>query len=273
MSHTSTNKNLVPVSEMDYLEADPPLRGQNYVCLSFISPEDVIAKKEHFFFERFLKNFSKEMQELFVGLATRYPKDKDNLRLMQDRYPYLFNENAIGDEYAFFSSTHQEELQKEYDEKVDFQTNIRGLKVRGVFDTLREAQIRAEVLRKIDGKFHVYVSEVGVWCPWSPNPDDIQNQEFAETQLNTLMKHYKENQTKKDIYYEERKNELQFMKVKKDIETDTWTERKQEGEASTSASTVVEDVNEPAHEVVSDIVNEVVENAVESSSSVPNIEP
>ena len=237
--------NLVPVSEVDYLEADPPLRGQNYVCLSFISPEDVIVKKEHFFFERFVKSFSKEMNELFDGLAVRYPKDKDNLRLMKDRYPYLFNEHAIGDEFNFFVSNHQDELQKSYDEQNNFQTSIRGIKVRGVFDTLREAQIRAEVLKKLDGKFHVYVAEMGVWCPWSPNPDEIQNQEYNETQLNTLMKHYKENQTKKDIFYQERKNELQFMKVKKDLESDTWVERQTgASEASTSSSVVIHDVSE-----------------------------
>lgn len=254
MSNTKVNSNLVPVSEMDYLEADPPLRGQNYVCLSFISPEDVIAKKEHFFFEKFIQNFTKEVQELFDGLSVRYPKDKDNLRLMKDKYPYLFDKGAIGEEYAFYTSTHQEDLQKEYDENNNFQTSIRGLKVRGVFDTLREAQIRAEVLKKIDGKFHVYVAEMGVWCPWSPHPDDIQNQEFAETQLNTLMKHYKENQTKKDIFYQERKNELQFMKVKKDLETDTWADRKQ-GEASTSST-----------------IEEVDDNGASSSSTVPDIE-
>lgn len=244
MSNNTSSSNLVPVSEMDYLEADPALRGQNYVCLSFISPEDVIAKKEHFFFEKFIENFTKELQELFDGLAVRYPKDEDNLRLMKDRYPYLFNKDAINDEYGFFASTHQDNLQKEYDEKNDFKTSIRGLKVRGVFDTLREAQIRAEVLKKIDGKFNVYVAEMGVWCPWSPHPDDIQNQEFAETQLNTLMKHYKENQTKKDVFYEERKKELQFMQVKKDLETDTWADRKEEGAASTSASAVIEEIND-----------------------------
>ncbi len=255
MSNKSTNSSLVPVSEMDYLEADPTLRGQNYVCLSFISPEDVITKKEHYFFERFIGNFTKEIKELFDGLAVRYPKDKDNLRLLQDRYPYFFNEDAIGEEYAFFTSTHQDTLQKEFDEKNNFQTSIRGLKIRGVFDTIREAQIRAEVLKKIDGKFHVYVAEMGVWCPWSPNPDDIQNQEFAETQLNTLMKHYKENQTKKDVFYEERKNELQFMKVKKDIETDTWTGRNQDG-ASTSAPATLPEIEE----------------IDETSSAVPDIE-
>jgi hypothetical protein len=79
---------------------------------------------------------------------------------------------------------------------------------------------------------------VGCWCPWSPNPEEVQEQEFAETQLNTMMKHYKDNQVRKDIFYEERKRELQFMKVKKELdEEDNWMKNKETGEASGSSST------------------------------------
>lgn len=232
----SESKNLVSCQESDFLDADPQLRGQNYVCLSFLSPEDVILKKEHFFFERFIANFSNEMTELFNGLKVRYPKDEDNLRMLKERYSYLFDSNAIGEEYSFYVNQHENELQKTFDEMNNFKTSIRGIKVRGVFDTMREAQIRAEVLKKLDGKFHVYIAEVGCWCPWSPNPEDIQDQEYAETHLNTLMKHYKENQIKKDVFYEERKRELQFMKVKKDLEKDTWSERQNDGQADDAGS-------------------------------------
>jgi hypothetical protein len=272
-------KSLIPVSECDYLDTDPPLRGQNYVCLSFLSPEDVIARKEHYFFEKFIENFTVEMKDLFNGLSERYPKDADNMRMLKERYSYLFDAASIGDEYSFFVGNHGDEMQKAYDEKNNFQTSLRGIKVRGVFDTIREAQIRAEVLKKLDGKFHVYVAEMGCWCPWSPNPEEIKDQEFAESHLNTMMKHYKENQVKKDIFYEERKRELQFMKVKKDLETDTWAENKVhgEGEASSSGSvvadvpptTVVEEVSTvdvtPVESLPADLPEEVVESVPEAS--------
>jgi hypothetical protein len=252
------SNNLVPCSEADFLDTDPSLRGQNYVCLSFLSPEDVVAKKEHYFFEKYLENFSADIAELFNGLQERYPKDEDNLRMLKERYSILFDGSAIGDDYNFFVSNHSEELQKAFDAKNNFQTSIRGIKVRGVFDTLREAQIRAEVLKKLDGKFHVYVAEVGCWCPWSPNPEEVQEQEFAETQLNTMMKHYKDNQVKKDIFYEERKRELQFMKVKKELESeeDTWLANKSKDDGagpstSAAASTTIEEVNETVADVAS----------------------
>lgn len=270
---SSSTSELVPCSQEDYLDTDPSLRGQNYVCLSFLSPEDVVQQKEHYFFEKFIENFSTDLKELFDGLTTRYPKDADNIRMLKERYSYLFSSGLIGEEYNYFTSTHSEELQKSFDEKNNFKTSMRGIKVRGVFDTLREAQVRAEVLKKLDGKFHVYVAEVGAWCPWSPNPEEIQQQEFAETQLNTLMKHYKDNQVKKDVFYEERKRELQFMKVKKDMETDTWADNKL-NEASTSCSSPSVEISEvndvveeeavgEANAVVDELVSEVVSTTLD----------
>ena len=45
------NPELVSCNEEDFLDQDSALRGQNYYCASFISPEDVIKQKElHFFY-------------------------------------------------------------------------------------------------------------------------------------------------------------------------------------------------------------------------------
>jgi hypothetical protein len=41
-----SSEDVVSTKEIDYLDEDKPLRGQNYVCLSFISPEDVLIDKE-----------------------------------------------------------------------------------------------------------------------------------------------------------------------------------------------------------------------------------
>ena len=72
---------------------------------------------------------------------------------------------------------------------------------------MNEAKIRADVLKKMGDKFDIFVGQVGCWCPWSPNPEDLQEQEYAETELNTLMKKYKENAAHKDLEFEERKKE------------------------------------------------------------------
>jgi hypothetical protein len=221
---------LVSCKECDYLDQDPQLRGQNYVCLSFISPENIIRKKDTYFFEYFLKNFSQDMNEFFTNLSEKYSNDKPLINSIKDRYSYIFDPKMIEEEYNFFLRMNSDELEKKYLEHNNFQTSVRGLKVRGVFDTRREAEIRAQVLKKIDDKFNVYVADVGCWLPWDPNPDSVDEQEFMESQLNTLMKKYKENQMKKDIFFQERLKEDALSKIKTTMDEnkeDPWLERKE----------------------------------------------
>jgi len=202
------NKNVVPVSEMDYLEEDEQIRGQSFVCLSFLSPEKVLDKKEVFTFSKFTENFCNEVTELFENLKLKYPDDEDGFQTIMDRYRFLFNKKHMQEEYRYFLDEKTDELNNEFNQEVDFQTNVRGLKVRGSYDTLREAQVRSEVLKRKDSKHNIYIAQVGCWCPWDPSPNDIQDQHYGEDQLNTLMKKYRENQSYKDMVFDERKNEL-----------------------------------------------------------------
>jgi hypothetical protein len=39
--------------EVDYLTVDTPIPGQNFVCISMISPENVIEQKEEFMMNEF----------------------------------------------------------------------------------------------------------------------------------------------------------------------------------------------------------------------------
>ena len=214
----SASSEVVSCKQEDHLDTDPPLRGQNYVCLSFLSPEDVLKTKDAFFFGKFLASFTKDMSEFFDNMQTKYPEDKNILQSIKDRYSYVFDTKAMDDEYKFFVRMNSEPLEKEFHEANNFRTSVRGLKVRGVFDSRREAEIRAQVLKKLDDKFHVYVGEVGCWLPWHPNPDDITDVEFAESELNTLMKKYKENQLKKDIFFQERLKESALEDVRKKLD-------------------------------------------------------
>ena len=209
------SKNVVPVSEMDYLEEDEQIRGQSFVCLSFLSPEKVLDKKEVFTFSKFTENFCNEVTELFENLKLKYPDDEDGFQTIMDRYRFLFNKKHMQEEYRYFLDEKTDELNNEFNQEVDFQTNVRGLKVRGSYDTLREAQVRSEVLKRKDNKHNIYIAQVGCWCPWDPSPNDIQDQHYGEDQLNTLMKKYRENQSYKDIVFDERKNELIESQKKK----------------------------------------------------------
>ena len=45
------------MEKVDLLDEDKSISGQKFVCLSFISPEDHIKKKEVYFFEEFVKDY------------------------------------------------------------------------------------------------------------------------------------------------------------------------------------------------------------------------
>lgn len=200
-------ESLVSTKEKDYLEVDDPIRNQNFVCLSFVSPEDVLMQKEVFYFSRFLTNFSKDMNTLLDNLKIKFPDEKDVIEAIRDNQRYIFDAKELDEQYKFFKDNEGNTIEKEFHQMQEFRTTIRGLKIRGVYDTMEEAKHRCTVLQKKDPSFNIYVANVGCWIPFSGNPNEIADQEYAETQLNTLMMQYNKNKTDKDIIFQERTNE------------------------------------------------------------------
>ena len=247
-------------SEQTWLEQDKEIPGQKYVCLSFLSPEKVLANKEVFFYSRFLENYEVEYKvsasEKFLmdqvlqvtkavakvedlvanagldvttdvsGSTTDTKKWRDDaVKAMQevraslskdaadDLAQYVkknmrdFKETKIQEAYENFMFKNRKKLEEEFFTKNEFRTSIRGLKVRGVYDTAAEAGARAKTLQKLDPFFNVYVGQMGFWLPWDPEPADVADQEYAEDRLNTLMKNYKQNESQKEALYEEQKRE------------------------------------------------------------------
>ena len=42
---------------VDLLDEDKPVAGQKFACISFVSPDNILKKKELFYFEEFLKHW------------------------------------------------------------------------------------------------------------------------------------------------------------------------------------------------------------------------
>ena len=162
----------------DFLEVDTPIPGQNYCCLSFLSPSKLMKDKNAFYITKFLKDYFKDKKIEFDDV------EKD---------------------YKDFAYKHAEQLQKDYDESCDFKTNVHGIKVRGIYDTRREAEVRAKKLHMQEPNFHVFIGQVGYWLPWDPEADRIQDEVFLNNQLNDMMGKYKENEVNKDMFYAEQK--------------------------------------------------------------------
>ena len=165
----------------DYLEADKEIRGQNYVCLSFISPENVLKNKDTYYVHNFLKS-----------ICSEYGLDEESL---EDKFKdYLFNS--------------KDQLDKDFSEQNEFRTTVRGLKIRGTYDTLQEAEMRAKRLQKSDPNFNVFVGQVGFWLPWDPEPKDVGEEQYLNDELNNLMSEYKSNADKRDEIFNTRKRDL-----------------------------------------------------------------
>lgn len=237
----------VSTKVVDYLDEDPPIKNQNFCLLSFISPDEILKNKESYYMKYFLKSFSTDMETLFNGLLNKYPDDKEMLENIKLDHNYLFNIDDLDQQYKFKKTLNSEDVEKEFHKDNNFQTTISGVKVRGVFDTYEQAKNRSEFLHKKDKNHNIFIGTVGCWCPFSPNPDELQDQEYSETQLNTLMKEYKKNQNERDEVFEKRKQEAitnsiikeenktddTTVELEKGIEkvftdTDAWTKKKEQ---------------------------------------------
>lgn len=92
-----------------------------------------------------------------------------------------------------------------------------GVKIRGVFGTIEEAQSWAQKLQKIDQMFNIYVIELYKWLPIPPNDDEIDNHQFMEHKLNEIVKGHKEQQILAKQHFEERKMEQLEVSLKNNL--------------------------------------------------------
>ena len=100
------------------------------------------------------------------------------------------------------------------------QTSLTGIKIRGVFDDYDEACKRAKQLQEMDPAFGVFVGEVGKWLPFDPDPDSkyVKSSEYANDELNNIMKNYLVNQEKAKVFHEKRKNEMNRKNLEENMD-------------------------------------------------------
>jgi len=232
----------------DYLTEDAAIPGQNFCLLSFLSPEKVLAKKDIYFFEKFVANFEFNFRinsfEKFVMTTMKSVNDKLNeqadiaenkdlsgvAQILRDSRIKM---HAVMDDFKMFTTAAKDELKasklKElYEDFVDsnrtvlenefyaineFRTTVRGLKIRGTFSSKEEAVARSKKLQRMDPVHNIFVAEVGKWLPWDPEPSQVGEQEYAEEKLNTLMKNYKQNEEAREMF--ERENRTKMMSSSK----------------------------------------------------------
>jgi hypothetical protein len=211
---------------VDALELDNPIAGQNFVCMSFVSPENILKQKNIYFFEEFLKNweFNKSMEKFlqFVNfISYKYnisfeDLNKDFKDFVQEEKDNLAK-SSFDDEYKTYLDTHEEDLQKKFDIANNFQTNVRGFKVRGVYPTQEEAELRCKMLREIDSNHDVFVGPVGMWVPFDPEAYKTGRVEYMEEELNQLMHEKQKNETNAKTAFEQRVKETKQKAMEENV--------------------------------------------------------
>jgi hypothetical protein len=229
-----------PTVVEDFLDEDAEVPGQKFVLLSFLSPENVLAKKDLFYFEKFLaafeidwkvKNLEKflansvlDINKQLTDRITELEKEgqmeaaeicrKNLLKVepVMDTYQEFvrknqkdFNKTKINEAWDDFVFNNREKLEEQFHSANDFRTTVRGLKVRGVAASQKEAELRAKKLQQRDKYHNILLGEVGKWLPWDPAAAQVGEQQYAEERLNTLMQKYRENEDAKEKFFEERK--------------------------------------------------------------------
>lgn len=227
---------------VDYLEEDPEIPTQRYCIISFLSPEKVLKQKSEFFTEQFIQWLGydwkvKGMEHFIAYLSKKYSVKIDDLFKDLEEFKKVHEEEVkktdVHEQYQVFLLKNEKELERQFTEKVEFQTNVRGVKVRRVFADLAETQHAAKVLQRRYPNDNLYIGKVGAWLPWDPSEHLMPEVEYAEKELNELMRKYKENEVNREIFFEEEKAE----KIRKQKEENEERRKKMELEDAGLAET------------------------------------
>lgn len=243
--------------KQDRLKEDPEVPGQRYCCISFVSPEKVLTNKEQWYFynyhQHIIREYNRILNEFLNSITESADDDMVSLSSVVDlqkkmRRVFKYNEvkyDEWKERYADYEYKESTRLQDEFDRDNGFQTSVRGVKVRGVFNDLDEARNRATALQRMDAGHDVFVGQVGYWLPWHPESNKMDNDKvkYLNEDLNTLMSEYGKNQDlRKEHFEEQRQNQVQQQIRQNELTRKQLAAEKREmAEAESEISDVVGD--------------------------------
>ncbi len=212
---------------IDLCDEDAPIAGQKFACMSFISPEKIIKKREVFLFEQFVKqwDFAKYMGksvDFLNFIAFKYNLKVDDV--IADFNDFVKEEGAnlkdgnLDDDFKTFMDKNEDTLNAQFQKANGFQTSVRGIKLRGVYPSQEEAEMRCKKVREIDPNHDIFVGPVGMWIPWDPDAYKTGRVEFMEEELNQLHSEKIKNEAKAKEEFDRRIKETKQKAIKENIE-------------------------------------------------------
>ena len=211
---------------IDLCDEDPSIAGQKFACMSFISPEKILKKREVYMFEQFLKqwDFKKSMDKFFDFIHFLSFKYNLNIETIVNDYTEFvkdesvkMKDNTVEDDYKNFLDKNEDSLTEKFQKENQFQTSVRGIKIRGVYNSQEEAELRCKKVRDLDPNHDIFVGPVGIWIPWDPEAYKTGRIEFMEEELNQLHKEKMLNEARAKEDFEKRVKETKKKAIEENI--------------------------------------------------------
>lgn len=243
-----------PQSKMNYLRPDPEVPGQQWCVLAFVSPEDLIEKKNMFFMDKFLvdemnqyltatsvhmtrninaklfKSFEEKIEKLGKSKSAHHKQLMEELGAIRKEFEVdeaafsaeclHSHKSGLEDIKAKFEDykVQRTDLEKEFDAANQQRTSVRGVKFCGAYPFQEAAMERAQFLTEnVERAVDHYVCQSFHWAPFDPNVNAIQDQRYMNQELNELVRRRNENELMKQKFFEENKRQ-QMEKAQADTE-------------------------------------------------------
>lgn len=211
------------------LLVDPDLeetRDQNFVCISFVAPKDMIEQKRIYSMNKFMCNdinneiamvgrqlgmyVSRELKNKFdeeyanieslenKETASIYRNILDSIRKRlniteQDLEKkcireYTNDPEILTDKYNSYMTEHGLEIDREFEQISGNRTSTMGIKVRAVTDTRMECERLAKYFsEEVENYVDTFVAPTKVWLTMNPDPERV-DQHHQIKELDTLIK-------------------------------------------------------------------------------------
>ena len=143
--------------------------------------------------------------------------------IMADMKEYVTEEKkhlksySVADYFKNFMDKNEERLTEDFNKQNDFQTSVRGIKIRGAYSSQAEAELRAKKLRESDPNHDIFVGPVGVWMPWDPDAYKTGRVEFMEEELNQLHHEKLKNEEKAKQEFDQRVRDAKRKAIEENV--------------------------------------------------------
>lgn len=215
---------------VDLCDEDPLIAGQKFVCVSFISPETILKKRELYLFNQFVKQWDmtksmSKFSDFLSFISVKYNVVSDNL--VKDYNEFIKEEEklikkssqVVEDDFKNFLDKDEDRLNAMFNKENKFQTSVRGIKVRGTFPTQEEAETNCKKLRQNDPSHDIYVAPCGVWLPWEPTYYKLNKVDYLEPELNRLHEEKIKNEILAKNEFDQRIKDAKRKAIEENIES------------------------------------------------------